>query len=166
MGKYSDYQQYMKRYQNEHGEIGSASDAKTKAQLDKWYAGANENLQAYVPDAYSNYAKHDIDKKYETRLAELEGLGGTTTGGPLEATNLDELKTRISKFSNTFLAKSDAEPDVAQSQVASLQMYADQMKADPAACAGMALLGVSFASLVFFAVRHRRTVQTPVIMLG
>merc|ERR1711904_638234 len=99
--KYSDYQQYMKRYQNEHGEIGSASDAKTKAQLDKWYAGANENLQAYVPDASSKYAKHDIDKKYETRLAELEGVGGTddgtTTGGPFEATNLDEEKTPIAK---------------------------------------------------------------------
>merc|ERR1711985_95472 len=151
--------------------IGSASDAKTKAQLDKWYAGANENLQAYVPDAYSKYAKHDIDKKYETRLAELEGVGGTddgtTTGGPFEATNLDEEKTPIAKSAKTFLAKkADAVSEVAQSQVASLQMYTDQMKADPAACAGMALLGATFASLVFFAVRHRRTVQTPSIMLG
>merc|ERR1712118_3736 len=118
--KYSDYQQYMKRYQNEHGEIGSASDAKTKAQLDKWYAGANENLQAYVPDAYSKYAKHDIDKKYETRLAELEGVGSedgdTTTGGPFEATNLDEEKTPIAKSAKTFLAKkADAVSEVAQS---------------------------------------------------
>jgi len=181
--KYSDYQQYMKRYQNGQGEIGSASDCKTKAQLDKWYAGANDNLRAYVPDAYSNYAKHDIDKKYETRLAEIEGVddtsAGASSGGPLEITNLDEEKTPIAKSAKTFLAKSDAKSDaqslpesevaqsqVAKSQVASLQMYADQMKADPAACAGMALLGVSFASLVFFAVRHRRTVQTPVIMLG
>merc|ERR1711904_202591 len=182
-GNYSDYQQYMKRYQNGQGEIGSASDCKTKAQLDKWYAGANDNLRAYVPDAYSNYAKHDIDKKYETRLAEIEGVddtsAGASSGGPLEITNLDEEKTPIAKSAKTFLAKSDAKSDaqslpesevaqsqVAKSQVSSLQMFADQMKADPAACAGMALLGVSFASLVFFAVRHRRTVQTPVIMLG
>merc|ERR1719281_758412 len=113
--KYADYQEYMKRYQNEHNEIGSASDAKNKDQLDKWYSGATQNLQWYVPASYSKYAHHDIDKQYETRLAQLENPDSTTTGGPFEATelNLDELpknvepqKTQTEKSAQNFLAKS------------------------------------------------------------
>merc|ERR1712046_519847 len=91
--KYGDYQKYMKNnYQNENGqEIGSAKDCKTKACLDKWFAGATNNVKTYVPGAYSKYADSDVDKQYKKRLAQLEGL--STTGSPLETMNLDEEST-------------------------------------------------------------------------
>jgi hypothetical protein len=147
--KYSDYQKYMKRYQNrEHNEVRSAKDAKNKAQLDEWKSDSSQNVKWYVPEDEATYAKRGIDKKYETRLTELDNAA-TTTEGPFAATDLQE-QSQPAVAARTFLAVNTQ----------------DVVKSNPAACAMSALAGVSFASLVFFAIRHRRSIQTPENMLG
>jgi hypothetical protein len=82
--KYADFQKYRKRYQNDqHNAIRSAGDAKNKSQLDEWKSQSSEAVKWYVPEDYAAYAKNDIDKKYETRLTELDNAVATT-GEPSE----------------------------------------------------------------------------------
>jgi len=175
-----NYQQYMNTNNKECSkEIGSASDAKTKDQLDKWYKGAKLNVHCYVPKEDVKYSLSDTHKQYEKRLHELDA----TTESPLEANlelaekpqsdqlvekpQMDDKTQMAQKSAKTFLAKSE----IAQSEVAAnLALFADQVKSDPVTVVGMALLGVALACLVFFAVRHRRSsvrpVRLPVGMLG
>jgi len=172
--KYGDYQKYMKNnYHNE--EIGSPKDCKTKVCLDEWYAGATGNVKTYVPGEYSKYADKTLDKQYQKRLAELEGL--STTNSPLETVNLDEentpaAKSEIQKSAKSFMAKYHASTKATEAEklrlqiAANLQMYADDVKANPAECVGMCLLGASFSALVFFAFFHRRNIQIHTTMLG
>merc|ERR1712193_125701 len=85
--KYSDYQQYMKRYQNMHDEIRSAHDAKNKGQLKKWEEQSKQNVQWYVPDEDAKYADKEIDKEYETHLVELDSTTKAPSSGPLEVSD-------------------------------------------------------------------------------
>merc|ERR1711977_268374 len=172
--KYGDYQKYTKNnYHNE--EIGSPKDCKTKVCLDEWYAGATGNVKTYVPGEYSKYADKTLDKQYQKRLAELEGL--STTNSPLETVNLDgentpAAKSEIQKSAKSFMAKYHASTKATEAEklrlqiAANLQMYADDVKANPAECVGMCLLGASFSALVFFAFFHRRNIQIHTTMLG
>merc|ERR1719160_1661295 len=139
--KYSDYQKYMKRYQDMHHEVRNAHDAKNKAQLKEWEDQSKQNVQWYVPDEDVKHADKQIDKSYQTHLVALESSAESTTkapasSGPFEVSDQNAFQM--------FLAAEES-----------------QVKSDALPCAAMSLLGAAFACLVFFAVRSRRTIQKP-----
>merc|ERR1719326_1103311 len=83
-GNYAgNYQKYMTMQNNKEckEEIGSASDAKTKDQLNKWYSVAKVHVKCYVPEEDASFADSDVRKQYEKRLQELD----STTESPIEA---------------------------------------------------------------------------------
>lgn len=154
-------------------EPGSASDAKTKHHLDKWYSESKVNVHCYVPEQDVSYSLTDVRKQYKKRLHELD----STAESPLEELaekpqnielvekpQMDDKTQMAQKSAKTFLAKSE----IAQSEVAAnLALFADQVNSDPVMLVGIALIGVAFACFVFFAVRHRQSsVRLPAAMLG
>merc|ERR1719281_2377932 len=87
-----DYKNYVKEYAGNYysgnmnnkecsKEVGSAKDANTKHQLDKWYSEAKVNVHCYVPKEDVSYSLSDVHKQYEKRLHELD----STTESPLVA---------------------------------------------------------------------------------
>merc|ERR1719281_293734 len=174
-GNEGDYQNYYSGNMNNKEcskEVGSAKDANTVHQLAKWYSEAKVNVHCYVPQEDVRYSLSDVHKQYEKRLHELD----STAESPLEELieplsnelvekpQMDDKTQMAQKSAKTFLAKSET----AQSEVAAnLALFADQVNSDPVILVGMALLGVAFTCLVFFAVRHRQSsVRLPVGMLG
>jgi len=104
-GDYQKYQNYQKYKDCDSvGKVRSAKDANTTAQLDEWYKGAQKQVTCYVPDGYSasKYASEAVDKRYKSRLAELNNGGSQSSdedyASPLELmgldTNLDATATK------------------------------------------------------------------------
>merc|ERR1719388_258280 len=90
--KYQNYQQYHDC--DSFGNVRHAKDANTTKQLDEWYKGAQKQVTCYVPDDYSanKYASEAVDRKYKSRLAELNKGGSQSTddyASPLELMALD-----------------------------------------------------------------------------
>merc|ERR1719301_229998 len=95
-GDYQKYQNYQNQDCDNFGKVRSAKDANTTAQLDEWYKGAQKQVMCYVPDDYSanKYASEAVDRKYKSRLAELNKGGSQSTddyASPLELMGLDTL---------------------------------------------------------------------------
>merc|ERR1712224_691881 len=101
--------------------------------------------KSYVPTDYDKLADKSIDKKYKERLYELKHPTPKPAKQEAPATTTAPFEELSAKAQSSFSL------DGLQDHSAPLALLA---------------LGAAFACFVFVAKQHRRTVQTPSILLG
>jgi hypothetical protein len=97
--KYSDYQVYIKRYENQlmdqDNVVNRAHDAQNVSQLDAWKDANTQDVQWYVPQEYQRMAHSDVESEYNRRLAELNNQAQSANAGVATDSTDDEVQSAI-----------------------------------------------------------------------